>query len=224
MLRAKLGLAAMCLLVTNSSQLAAQRFDGVMQFVLYGDKEDAPDTITVMTKGSKMRMEGMGSSGGAMIMDGTSRLIILPDQKQYMEMPANLGDRIASKESARHHGIAVKTGKTERVAGISCDDWHYKGTDKDGKPEEGDVCMAKGAGLMINRLAGGMMDHVFGEGGKEFNEAMNNGGGLMKVTDNGKLAFVAIRAQSSSVPDAMFAPPAGYSKMEMPQMGKPHKP
>jgi hypothetical protein len=225
MQRAKLCLAAACLLATASSRLAAQGFDGVMQFVSYEDHPDQPDTMTQITKGSKMRIEGMGKGGGAMIIDGTNRIIIIPEQKQYMEMPASFGSKSAATESAKHHGVAVKTGQKETVAGITCENWHYKGTNEKGKAEEGDACVAKGAGLMINRLSGGMSAHLFDAGGQAFNDAMNNGGGIMKVTSNGKVMFVAVRAQASSVPDAMFAPPAGYTKMDMSQMRRPpHKP
>jgi hypothetical protein len=221
MQRAKLCLAAACLLATASSRLAAQGFDGVMQFVSYEDHPDHPDTMTQITKGSRMRIEGMGKGGGAMIMDGTNRIIILPEQKQYMELPMNFGSKQAETESAKHHGVAVKTGKTERVAGIPCEVWHYKGTDDHGKPTEGDVCLAKGAGLMMNRLSGGMTQHVFDAGGQAFNDAINNGAGILKVTSNGKVVFVAVKAQATSVPDAMFAPPAGYTKMDMSQMARP---
>ena len=77
---------------------------------------------------------------------------------------------------------------------------------------------------MVSRLAGGMMEHMFEEGGPAFNEAMKNGGGLLKATNNGKVAFIAVKAQATSLPDAMFAPPAGYTKMDMSQMAMPRKP
>lgn len=223
MQRAKLLFAAGCLLVPVAPPLFAQGFDGVIQFVSYENHPDHPDTMTQMTKGNKVRFEGMGR-GGAMIMNGTSRIVVIPEQKQYMELPADFGGKAAAKESAKHHGVAVKTGKTETVAGIPCEDWHYKGTDDDGKAQEGDVCVAQGAGFMLNRLAGGITDNMFSEGGQAFSDAMKNGGGLMKATNNGKVAFVAVKAQATSLPDAMFAPPAGYTKMDMSQMAMPHKP
>jgi hypothetical protein len=223
MQHAKLLLAAGCLFASAAPPLVAQGFDGVIQFVSYENHSEQPDTMTQMTKGNKIRMEGMGR-GGAMIMNGTSRIVIIPEQKQYMELPADFGDKAAARESAKHHGVATKTGKTENVAGIPCEDWHYKGTDDDGKAQEGDVCVAQGAGLMINRLAGGMMEHIFDEGGEAFSDAIKNGGGLMKATHNGKISFVAVKAQATSLPDAMFAPPAGYTKMDMSQMARPHKP
>ncbi|HEV7704278.1 MAG TPA: DUF4412 domain-containing protein [Gemmatimonadaceae bacterium] len=225
MQHAKLCLVTACLLATGTSRLAAQGFQGVIQFVSYERDSNEPDTMTQITKGSKIRFEGMGHQGGAMIMDGTNRLILMPDKKQYMNLPVDFGGREAAAEAAKHRGTAEKTGKTENVAGIPCEDWHYKGTDEDGKSEEGEVCMAKGAGLMINRLSGGITAHMFDAGGQAFNDAINAGGGIMKVTNNGKVVLVAIRAQASTIPDAMFAPPPDYTALTMPTgMGRPHKP
>jgi hypothetical protein len=66
-----------------------------------------------------------------------------------------------------------------------------------------------------------MSTHVFDAGGQAFNDAINKGAGILKVTSNGKVVFAAVRAQATSVPDAMFAPPAGYTKMDMSQMRRP---
>ena len=206
-----------------TTRLSAQGFDGVIQFVSYEDA-DHPDTMTQISKGSKIRFEGMGKGNGAMIMDGTTRLILLTDQQKYMEMPANLGAREATEEGSKHRGVAEKTGKTEVVAGVPCNVWHYKGTNNDGSAEEGDACIARGTGFMINRLSGGMVGNYFNAGGAAFATEMKNGGGIMKVTENGKLSLVAVKVQATSVPDAMFAPPPGYTKMEMPGRGGPHKP
>jgi Domain of unknown function (DUF4412) len=224
MQRATIVLVAAGALIAASARLSAQGFDGVMQFVSYENHSDHPDTMTQITKGSKIRIEGMGRNGGAMIFDGANRIILLPEQKAYMDMPANLGEREATAEASKHRGTAERTGKTETIAGITCEDWHYKGTKSDGTPEEGDACVAKGAGMMINRLSGGMAGRYFDAAGPAFAEAIKNGAGVMKVTTNGKLSFVAIKAERSSVPEAMFAPPPDYTKMDMSQMGRPHKP
>jgi Domain of unknown function (DUF4412) len=224
MQHSKLCLAAVCVLATGTSRLAAQGFNGVIQFASYEDHPSHPDTMTQMTKGSKIRFEGRGMSGGAMIMNGTERIVLIPEQKQYMTLPASFGADQAVKKSSKHHGSASKTGKTETVAGIPCEVWHYEGTGNDGKPEVGDACVAKGAGLMINRLAGGISGDYFDAGGEAFADEMRKGSGLLKVTANGKVQFEAIRAQASSVPDAMFAPPPDYKPMSMPGMGAPRKP
>jgi hypothetical protein len=210
------------MLAAGGARVAAQQFDGVIQFVSYENDRSAPDTLTQITKGSKIRFEGMGKGeeGGAMIMDGTNRIILIPSQKMWMNMPASL-DKEAAREMSKQHGIAVKTGKMETIAGIPCEDWHYKGAKDDGTVEEGDACVAQGAGMMIHRLSGGLAGNYFNAGGQAFADAMKNGGGIMKVTENGKIAIVAVRAQKTSVPDAMFLPPPDYKKLSMPGMGGP---
>ncbi len=227
MQHARIALAAACALVGGSNGLTAQGFDGIIKFVSYENAAN-PDTMTQITKGSKIRFEGMGkgvdNEGGAMIMNGDTRLILLTEQKMYMELPASLGAREVAKESSKHRGVAEKTGKTEVVAGVPCNVWHYKGTNDDGAAEDGEVCMAKGTGFMVNRLAGGMEAQYFDAGGAAFVAEMKNGGGIMKVTENGKVKLVAVKVEATSVPDAMFAPPPGYTKMGMGGMGGPHKP
>jgi len=217
---AKLCLAAACILAAASARLSAQGFDGAIQFVTYGNHTDRPDTMTQITKGSKIRFEGLGKNGAAMIIDGTNRLILIPEQKQYMEVPMSLGGR-ETAEAAKHQGSAERTGKTENIAGIPCQVWHYKRVKDDGSREEGDVWVAKGAGLMISRLSGGYSAHYFNAGGQAFSDEMEKGAGVMKVTTNGKVAFVAVSAKATSVPDAMFAPPPGYTRMDAARMGGP---
>ncbi|MEO7038853.1 MAG: DUF4412 domain-containing protein [Gemmatimonadaceae bacterium] len=218
--RIKLVFAVAFVVGASSTRLPAQGFDGIIQFVSYEDGSK-PDTMTQITKGSKIRFEGLGKEGGAMIMDGNTRLILVPDRKMYMNLPPELGSKVAADEMSKHRGVATKTGKVENIAGVPCEDWHYKGTDEDGKPEEGDACLAKGVGFMINRLSGGMAGHFFSAGGQAFGDALKNGAGVMKVIANGKLSLVAVKVQATSVPDAMFVPPAGYTKMSMPSMGRP---
>ena len=69
-----------------------------------------------------------------------------------------------------------------------------------------------------------MAPKYFSAGGQAFADAMASGAGIMKVTTNGKLSFVAVKAQATSVPDAMFVPPPDYTKMDMSGMGRPRKP
>ena len=222
MQRATIVLAAAGALIAAPAHLSAQRFEGVMQFVSYESHSGQPDTITQMTKGSKVRIEGMGRAG-ALIFDGNSRIIVMPEQKAYMDMPADLGEREATAEASKRKGTAERTGKTETIAGITCEDWHYKGTKSDGTPEEGDACVAHGAGMMINQISGGMVGKYF-KFGPAFSEAMQNDAGVMKVTSNGKLSLVAIKAERTSVPEAIFTPPPDYTKMDMSHMGGRHKP
>jgi Domain of unknown function (DUF4412) len=222
---AKLCLAAACIVAAASTRLPAQRFEGVIQFLNYDKHSDQPDTMTQFTRGGKVRFDGLGKSGSAMIINGDSRIILMADRKQYMDMPANLGENAAAAAAAKRKGTAEKTGKTETIAGVPCADWHYRSTKDDGSTDEGEVCVAQGMGLMINQISGGMASHMFTAGGDAFAAAMAGGAGVMKVTSNGKLSLVAINVKATSVPEAIFVPPPDYTKLDMGSMrGPPRKP
>jgi hypothetical protein len=206
----KLCLAVASLVATMTSQVRAQTFEGVTQFVNYQTaNSEHPDTITQIVKGSKTRMEGFGH-GSAMIMTADKMIMIDTPNKQYVEAPMDAKDVAASSD---RKGSAMKTGKTESVAGVTCEDWHYKTADDDGNAEEGDACLAKGAGVMLGSLAKGGMMKMLTEGGPAFNDAIHNGSGIMKATTNGKVTLLVIRTKASPVPDAMFLPPAGFKKV-----------
>jgi hypothetical protein len=207
---AKLCLAVASLIATTTSQVRAQSFEGVTQFVNYETaNSERPDTITQIVKGVNTRMEGIGH-GSAMIMTASKMIMIDTPNKQYVEAPLDAKDFAAS---SGRKGSATKTGKTESIAGVTCDDWHYKATNDDGEAEEGDACIAKGAGVMLGSLARGGMMKMLTEGGTAFNDAIHNGSGIMKATTNGKVTLLVLRTKASPVPDAMFLPPAGFKKV-----------
>jgi len=181
--------------------------------------------MTQFTRGGKIRFDGLGKSGGAMIINGDNRIMLMPERKQYMDVPANLGEGAAAAEAAKHRGTAEKTGKTETIAGVPCTDWHYRSTKADGSADEGEVCIAQGVGLMINQISGGMAAHMFTAGGDAFAAAMASGAGVMKVTTNGKLSLIAVNVKATSVPEAIFVAPPDYTKLDMGSMrGPPRKP
>jgi hypothetical protein len=211
MQHAKLCLAVASLLATTTTQLRAQTFEGVTQFVNYESaNSEHPDTITQIVKGMKTRMEGVGH-GSTLIMTADKMYMIDTPNKQYVEAPLDAKD--VAEMSTGKKGSATKTGKTESVAGITCEDWHYKATNDDGEAEEGDACIAKGAGVMMGNMAKGGMMKMLTEGGTAFNDALHSGSGIMKATTNGKVTLLVIKSKASPIPDAMFVPPAGFKKV-----------
>ena len=218
--RAHLYLTAACLLATTTAPLAAQGFEGAIQFVNYDRKTGAPkDTMTQITKGSKIRLEGIGH-GGAMIMDGDKRIFVMPEKKSYMMMPASMMEGDANDKIEKKVGTAENTGRTLTVAGVKCDVWHYKGTKDDGTPQEGDACLAPGTGMMVGKFMSRRMPQYF-TGGKALSEALMKGMGVMQASENGKVVFTAISVKPASVPDAVFAPPPDYKALDMSSMGRP---
>lgn len=207
---AKLLLAVASLVAAPTTQVRAQSFEGVTQFVNYEtSNSDHPDTITQIVKGPNMRMEGMGH-GSAMIMTANKMIMIDTPNRQYVEAPMDAKDFASS---STRKGSAVKTGKTESIAGVTCDDWHYKATNDDGEAEEGDACIAKGAGVMLGNFAKGGVMQILTEGGTAFNDAIHSGSGILKATKNGKVDLLVLHTKASAVSDASFLPPAGFKKV-----------
>jgi hypothetical protein len=125
-------------------------------------------------------------------------------------------------------GTVTPTGRSEVVAGITCQVFAYDGTN-DGKHQTGEVCLAKGVGLM----AGGGMGAFPGMMGQQARQSMqqrltawgpmgamlSQGYGILKATSNedgkpkGSMEVTAL--QRGAPPDAAFAPPAGYTEKKM---------
>lgn len=215
--RAQLYLTAACLLATTAAPLAAQGFEGAIRFVSYDRKTGAPDTMTQVTKGSKLRLEGI-QHGGAFIIDGDKRIVLMPERKSYVMMPASMME--PDDKTPRKSGEAEDTGKSATVAGITCEIWHYSGTKDDGTPQAGDACLAPGTGLMVGKFMGRRMPQYF-TGGKALSDALLRGMGVMQATENGKVVLAAISVNPAKVPDAVFAPPPDYKMMDMSSMGRP---
>ena len=149
---------------------------------------------------------------------------------------ANMGHHGDSSESHGPKGTITPTGRTEVVAGVTCAVYTFEGTDE-GHHRTGEACLAKGVGLM----AGGAMFPGMGMGPEAMQQRqsmqqrltewgpigtlISQGYGILKATSNedgkpkGSMEVTAI--QRGAPPDAMFAPPAGYTEKPMPMMGRP---
>jgi hypothetical protein len=215
MQRANLFVTAVCLLAMTAAPLAAQGFDGVIQFVASGAHYAHPDTSTQISKGSRLRW-------GNLIDNDSIRITLIPERKQYLEMPGSTRgytDLILMAKS----GHVERTTITDTVAGIPCGIWHFAGTNPDGSADVSDACITKNAGLMLNRQGGHTALYI-AAGGWTFREVLTLDSGILKVTENGETTFVVLSAQAMSVPDSTFAPPRKYRKLVLPQMIDTRKP
>ena len=213
--------------VAGARDAAAQGgFEGVVTYEIHGAK--APATMTISSKGTKARMEMSASQapGGNMVIlvDGTAntRTVLIPTMKKYMVVPPSAGTGNAA-EMPKY--TATKTGKTETVAGETCQVIHLT-TVRAGKTEEGDACVGKGVGFntqILDALAGGRgsaMDASM----SSLRDAIGPGNGLLKMTTikdgQPEVAVVATKIERTTVSDDQFVPPAGYTVMQMPNMGQ----
>jgi hypothetical protein len=204
------GTAVLTLLV--AVPLRAQ-FEGTMNFVTHSPEGDG--TLTQITKGTRTRYDfsgaGDGGRSGSMIYDSATRTrtMLLPARKMYLTMT---GDPPSHGNEPKSDIAWTRTGKMETVAGVKCEIYHGSGT-RNGKPQEGDVCVAKGVGLGVN-------------GGGPLASAMRRYSALKLAPDQGivkastvvdgkpQVELELTKVTRGGVTDADFAIPAGYTQLQ----------
>lgn len=205
---AALVLTALSLVAAPSTRLAAQGFEGVIVFQVRFFSEKG-FTVTQMTKGSKLRIEGMGGAGNVMILNG-DKVIDLDDAKKTYSV-RGVNDIGPMATSEMHSASIVRTGKIDTVAGVPCEVWHFKKLHPGEKTEESDICVSKKMGFGIWRMMGGAAASYF-NGDQAFVDMLaKSGGGMMRNSQNGVNQIVALKVEAKPIPDAMFAPPPGYT-------------
>ncbi len=213
-------------------------FDGTLTYVMHSESGKTASLVTA-TKGQKIRVDVADPANptqqAAFVIDaGThTRTILLPSQKKYITIPESMvgamgkmgggmgmGGNGAADAGTPPKYTFTKTGRTETVAGVSCEVIHGTGTANDGKTVEGDVCVAKGVGFNPGawaQLGGGQapghanMDAI--------RDAIGPGNGVLKMTStkDGKQEFdlEVTKIDRSSPSDATFTPPADYTAISM---------
>jgi len=215
-------------------------FNGVITFTNSG-RSGKPTTMVQTTKGNKLRLAGMGSDSGSVIMDNDAKTMMMvdPGKRQYMvmtdedskQMQAMMGpmaERMKNMKSNRPEPKYrfAKTGATEVVAGVPCEVWQGEYTDSEGEKETGTACVAKGVGFALGQLtfANPMMRR--GGPGQErfdqFRELLGNDKGILKATSikDGKSVteLEATKIERTVVSDDAFKPPAGYKEIRLGDM------
>lgn len=231
---------------------AAQAFQGTIRFTVK-DEAGRPTEITELVRPGKtsfMTTES-GRPGGGMIVDSTAGTMTIIDageksytvinlafMQQMMKGMAGMARGMqgaGSDPDARANspkGTITPTGRSEVVAGVTCQVYAYDATDN-GRHETGDVCLAKGAGVMVGGEIAGQMPGMMGMRQRQsmqqrlvswgpLGTMLSQGYGILKATnyENGKLngSLEVTAFQRGAPPDAAFQPPAGYSEKSMADM------
>lgn len=219
-LLAPLALTALCTLP------AAAQFEGTITYVV--GARQTPMTQTI--KGNMVRTEMQGDRGGrgAMIMDASAQTMtmVMDEQKMYMTM--DLKNRPNDEDRAeRKMPKITDMGKTETIAGKSCN--VYRMATEEGKPDNIEVCAAKGMGFFMGGGRGPMgRGRGQGEGpdatalmaNPEFAKMYKDGFfplRLSRIRDgNVTNQMLATKIEPKSVDASLFQVPAGYQEMKMP--------
>jgi hypothetical protein len=173
----------------------------------------APADLVVKAKGDKLRFETRlsdGSAASAIYLPGQSRLVMINDaQKVAMDM--DLSGPSSAPNTDPGTSDAEKTGSSETIAGLSCDDWKVK--DPSGKRTE--VCIAQG-------LAYFDLDAIRHGGGGAWSRSMRDKKMFplrsVEYDASGKETSrtEAVSIEKTKLDDAIFDVPAGYQHMKAP--------
>jgi hypothetical protein len=211
---------ALLALAVATAANAQSPFEGAVSMTVTGDNGRSND-VAYMIKGDKVRMEMSGPRGenAAMIYDLTAKtmLIVMAEQKMYMEQPMGGLMAAAQRQQEQHANVKVsRTGRMETIAGYECE--HVIVSEDAGDTR--DVCIAKGLGAF-------QMPGMGGRGrGPQQSEAwqsiLGGDGFPLKVQKGDKVEMLVTKVEKKDMDAALFAPPAGFTKMDMGMMrGRP---
>jgi len=203
---------------------------------MFNDKQ--PVEIRYAIKGNRTRFEAILSEGsaqtGVMLMDMSSgtQTTLIPQSKTYMtvnwrEMAEEM-TKYAGKDKSGDFPKVTTTGKTETVAGVTCQHWLL------GDKQDMDMCLAKGMGYFgFGGQSGGVMDKLKNlalrekikaqlDANPEFAKFVEDGAFPLKMDkiENGqsKTIMEVTSVERKSLDDSLFTVPADYKKMEIPGM------
>lgn len=217
-----------------SSSAGSGAFEGAITARMFGG--DRPIEIKYAIKGTRTRVETQLSQGsaqtGVMLMDLSSgeQTMLMPQTKTYMTMNwAEMAGKMAKeagKETSDDAFKVTSTGKTETVAGLTCQHWLI------GDEQNMDVCMAKGLGYFGGGgQSGGIFDKLKGlalgdkmkaqlAANPEFAKFVEGGAFPLKIAqiENGqpKTIMEVTSVERKSLDNALFTVPPDYKKMEIP--------
>lgn len=191
--------------------VARADFEGVVDYhITMGDNKQMDTEYLI--KGKKFRVN-MTENGHEMstIMDLGSKKVITLMHKQKMYMVHNMDKAMAEASKHKPEGKFSKVSGSKTILGYSCDHYVYEG--KNGKT---DFWGAKGLGAFMG---------MGGQGKAEDWISAIKGKGLFPLEldttgQNDKtMTMKATKVEKKSLGSSLFEPPAGYKKMDMPDMG-----
>ena len=207
-------------------------FEGTVTAKMFGRGQPAEFRYAI--KGNRGRFEVMNSRDSSktpvVLMDMSSRTqtTLVPQSKMYMT--TNWGEiakemtKNAVKESSGDFPKVISTGKTETIAGVSCEHWLL------GDKQDMDWCKAKGMGYFVfggqsdgildilNNLA--MSEKIKAQlaANPEFAKFVEGGAFPLKMAkiENGqwKTMMEVTSIERKSLDDSLFTVPADYKKID----------
>lgn len=235
-------LALVAALVGPSTVAAQGAFEGmVVGTMSLPDGKVAP--FRYYQLGSRTRQEySMEGHSVAMILDGTTgdMTSIMPEQKKYMvinlrsasgpmrQMVEAMGGRRGNKAADFSKMKVTPTGRRETIAGIACEHYLFENTE-DQDHTQLDICGATGLGFMgMAGQTSSMMPSTVAllrAQNPELARLARQGFFPLKMIipdrqhPDKALVWTVTQINRRRPDVALFQPPAGYTKIELPGMG-----
>ncbi len=185
-------------------------FEGEIEMVSAGSFSASSTTKMLFTiKKDKLRIElpAMPSLNFVFLIDGGKKKMwwLTPSAKTYMEMPM---PTTTTTPTPATKPTAAKTGKTDTVAGYSCDEWQVVDAVSHVRTL---VCVSSGLSFLglasspLKDLGGGTWMDALGTSGFPLRaETFDPSGALINKME-------ATRIDKKSEPDSLFEIPPGYT-------------
>jgi hypothetical protein len=144
---AKRMLVVSVVLCLTPLSVTAGDFEGILHMSTIDPSSDTTSTMDWYLKGEKARVEMFRGEGvkTVMIVNAQTRTMQMgiAGQKAYMEFSLG-GERAEHLADALQRQEVTRTGKTDKIAGYSCEVWRI--TDKESNHLKNDICVGKGFG------------------------------------------------------------------------------
>jgi hypothetical protein len=200
-MRLTIALGAAALIHASVARAQGQPFEGVITLSSPG----MTGGMKLFYKGTRARMERGGL--GTFLIDAEGRLVRLVDARRQYFVMANR-NRVPQRSPKFE-----ATGKVETIAGLSCAD--YRVHDPGGLQDGDEACVTSALGF-IGLTPGGPIGDL---NARAVQQQFPKGFYVLKtVTRKGTVSQV-ISIERKPLPDNLFAPPAGYTEMQIPDGG-----
>lgn len=221
---------------SSSDPVSAGAFEGAITANLYAAGQ--PSVLKYAIKGQRARVETNLAQGGTataivlMDLSAGSQTMLMPQAKTYMTLDLNdekfkgMAERM-NKDAADQPMKITATGKTETIAGHTCEYWVMNNGQ-----QQTEMCFAKGLGFFGGAGGpGGVLSQLknlpFGDQAKatldanpEFARFAASGAFPLKISqvENGqtKPILEVTSVERRPLDDALFNVPADYKKMNLP--------
>jgi hypothetical protein len=215
--------------VTTLVTASAFAFEGRVSLGITAEK-GGEQVIDFATKGDLVRMEPQSGEarGATMIMNAAKQeiTILMPSERMYMVMPMRGGPAQQTDGSDAKDVKIEKTGRTEKILGYTCEEWIMTDNGETTAmwvTEQLGNFMGLGGGNPMGGMMGGRKAKANGSAWEKLLKEKKAWFPLRVVSRDGrgkeKFRLEAKKIEPGSLPDDLFAPPAGFQKFAMPAMG-----